>query len=263
MLKLCITGGTGRMGKALVAEAINNPHSFMLTSVLVREGSSHTGNDDVPVLSDIRQALLNADAVIDFSRPDYSLLVAEEAMRAGVPMVCGTTGFTEAQTKRLWGYAQHIPLLWSANMSVGVTVLQELVSRTSRALGESWDIEILEMHHRNKIDAPSGTALALGEAAAKGRGKPLADYTHPPHQQVPGPRQTGGIGFSVLRGGDVVGEHTVLFATHGERIELSHRATDRSIFARGALTAAAWLHTQPAGWYGMFDVIRNGGARDA
>jgi len=253
-----IVGAAGRMGMELLNSA-SCIEDISITDALVRPGSNlintTLGADSVRASADIETAIENAHVVIDFSIPQSCLHAAKIAAKTRTPFVSGTTGLSLEQANELKGYSSDTAILWASNFSVGVNILERLVELASRAVGEDYDIEVLEAHHRHKVDAPSGTALFLGEAAARGRKQTLkenARYTR--HGQV-GPRAPDEIGFHAIRGGDIVGEHTVFLCADGERLELTHRASDRGIFARGALRAARWLSTQPAGWYSMQDVL--------
>jgi 4-hydroxy-tetrahydrodipicolinate reductase len=208
----------------------------------------------VRVTADLAQALSQADVAIDFSNADATQSNLTACRQARKPLLIGTTGFASDLTAAFEAAAKDIPLLVAPNTSVGVTLLIELVHQAARALPPQFDIEIVEAHHRMKRDAPSGTALALGKAAAEGRGQPF-NSSEAGGRRGGTARQDGEIGFAVLRGGDIVGEHSVLFAGIGESLTLSHRATDRAIFARGALQAAAWLAPRPAGRYFMRDLF--------
>ena len=195
------------------------------------------------------------DAIIDFTVPAVTVLNAELAASAGKVLVIGTTGIDAAQTRAIEAAARHTPIVWSPNMSLGVNLLMGLVEQVAATLGPDYDIEIVEMHHRMKIDAPSGTALGLGRAAAAGRGVALEDVWVKSRDGHTGKREGGTIGFATLRGGDVVGDHTVMFAGLGERVELTHKAADRRIYARGAVRAALWAKGRAPGLYGMKDVL--------
>ncbi|RYF95268.1 MAG: 4-hydroxy-tetrahydrodipicolinate reductase [Caulobacteraceae bacterium] len=209
-----------------------------------------------PGLVSQAQALDAADAIIDFTVPEASVALAETAAgRGGVALVIGSTGLSPDQIRRIAAAATRIPIVQSGNFSLGVNMLLGLVAQAARALPEDFDIEVFEAHHRRKVDAPSGTALMLGEAAARGRGVALADARLPPHDGITGPRRTGGIGFSVVRGGGVIGDHSVIFAGEEEVLTLSHSASDRGLFARGAIAAAIWAARQPPGLYDMQDVL--------
>ena len=215
-------------------------------------GAGQTGvaisDDPLPVLKD-------ADGLIDFTTPAASLEYAEICAQARIVHVIGTTGWSDGDEDALVRAARHARIVKSGNMSLGVNLLAVLVERAAAALPEAFDIEVLEMHHRHKVDAPSGTALLLGEAAARGREISLADRSVRVRDGQTGPREAGTIGFATLRGGSVVGEHSVLLAGEGETVELTHRATDRAIFARGAVAAALWAREQRPGLYSMRDVL--------
>ena len=230
-LRLALVAPNGRMGRAIAAA--------------VAEDSSFALDQD------------HGDILIDFSAPDALATTLSRAVSAGIPVLVGTTGLDELASQRLDEAAQAIPVLRAANTSLGVALLSELTERAARVLGPSWDIEIVEMHHRNKADAPSGTALALGEAAARGRGVSLAGRMEQGRSGTGLRRSEGAIGFASLRGGTVAGDHDVIFAGPQERIILSHRAEDRMVFARGALAGARFLHGQRAGLYTMRDVVGN------
>jgi 4-hydroxy-tetrahydrodipicolinate reductase len=237
------------MGQALIAATLADP-GLVLAAAADLPGSALIGHDagahagrpsGVVVTSDLAAAVAASDVLIDFTRPEGTLSHLRPCVAAGCAMVIGTTGFSTEQKAAISAAAASIPIVLAPNMSVGVNVLLRLVEESARLLGPSYDIEIVEMHHRHKIDAPSGTALGLGEAAARGAGRELADCAVYAREGVTGERTPGTIGFAVLRGGDVVGEHTVVFAGTGERVELSHRATSRENFAGGALRAARYV----------------------
>jgi len=259
-----IVGVTGRMGRALVRTAAEFAE-LAITGAVASPHSAGLGRDagepagqrlGVAVSADLPAALARADVVIDFSQPQATGATLAACRVAGKPLLIGTTGFTPQVTEaELEAASRDIALLVAPNTSLGVTLLIELVRTAARALPPQFDIEILERHHRMKRDAPSGTALALARGAAEGRGLAPAEATRNVGSARTGPRREAEIGFAVLRGGDVVGEHEVWFAGPGERLALSHHATDRAIFARGALRAALWLACQPAGRYGMRDIL--------
>jgi 4-hydroxy-tetrahydrodipicolinate reductase len=260
---LAIIGATGRMGRALIRLAPEFP-DLAVTAAVASTGSAELGRDcgelagvgssGVRIASDLAAALAGADVAIDFSSAHAVRANLAAARRAHKPLLIGTTGYDNTDLAGEFDQAaREIPLLVAANTSLGVTVLIELVREAARALpAAGFDIEIIEAHHRMKKDAPSGTALALGRAAAEGRERAFEEDTAPGSAD---PRPTGRIGFASVRGGDIVGDHTVLFAGTGERLALSHHATDRAIFARGALQAAAWLAARPAGRYFMRDLV--------
>ena len=261
--KVTIIGATGRMGLAMVRALVEFP-ALALHAAVTNPGHPDAGRDvgelagrgplGVTIVTDVATALAGADVAIDFSSASATAGNVAACARARVPLMLGTTGLGDDAEAALAAAAREIPLVVAANTSLALNVLLELVRRAAKALPVGYDIEIFEAHHRHKVDAPSGTALALARAAAEGRGERLPARPQPTGVQ-PGPRDTGGIGFSVVRGGDVVGEHEVRFLGQGEQLKLGHVATDRTIFARGALTGAAWLVGKPAGRYKMADVL--------
>ena len=263
-LRLVVLGAGGRMGRMLVKGVAAEP-GVRLYAALERPGSEFLGQDPGPlagipatglaITDDVAAALDGADGVLDFTIPEATLALARQTGARGLIHVIGTTGMSPAQLEELRGLTGQARIVQSGNMSLGVNLLASLVRRAARALGPDWDIEVLEMHHRMKVDAPSGTALLLGEAAAEGRAIDLAQHSVRVRDGHPGARRTGDIGFATLRGGSVIGEHAVIFAAEGERIELSHRAEDRGLFARGALRAALWVRDVPPGYYTMADVL--------
>jgi 4-hydroxy-tetrahydrodipicolinate reductase len=261
-----IVGISGRMGQALVRVASEFPE-LRISGAVASAGSTSLGHDagvlagveplGVEVTSDLSTAVAAADVAIDFSQPHAARANIAACRAARKPLLIGTTGFAAELTEaELDAAARDIPLLIAPNTSLGVALLMELVRRAARALPPEFDIEIIEAHHRMKRDAPSGTALALARAAGDGRGLPAPEALSGASAGRVGPRRQGEIGFAVVRGGDIVGEHTVLFAGAGEELRLSHRAADRAIFARGALRAALWLLRQPPGRYGMSDIVQ-------
>lgn len=265
-VNICILGGAGRMGLMIAREILSGAHPGATLVAAVEPAASPAQGKDVGTLlaldpagiritADKQAAFAAADAVIDFTHAETVVEHAGIAYQTGKAYVLGSTGLGDKERAALQVAAQKAPVLQAANMSLGVNLLLSLVEETARRLGPDYDIEIFEAHHRHKVDAPSGTALALGEAAAKGRGVALKDAQVPARFGQIGPRPAGAIGFSVFRGGDVIGDHTVTFAAMGERLELSHRASDRGLFAKGALTAALWLAGKPAGAYQMKDVL--------
>ena len=254
-IKIAVVGANGRMGKAIV-NAVRQNDNAELTAVIMRKGHKDVGENigGVSVSDNVENALVNVDAVIDFTLPEYSVEIAQAAKKAGVVDVIGTTGFSDAQMKKIEECAQTIPMIVSGNFSLGVNVLAMLVEQAARAL-DDYDIEISEMHHRNKVDAPSGTALMLGESAAAGRGIDMHKNSERGRDGHTGKRGTNTIGFSSVRGGGVIGEHNVQFANEQEILELGHRALNRELFAQGAVVAAVWGHGQKAGKYDMQDVL--------
>lgn len=264
-LRLVVLGAQGRMGRALVA-AICEQDGVVLSGAIEREGSDALGQDagslaglpplGVTVTTDLEAALDKADGLIDFTRPEASLAVAEVTAAKGKIHIIGTTGFSQDEEAVLAATAKSGAIMVkSGNMSLGVNLLGKLVEQAAKALDADFDIEILEMHHKHKVDAPSGTALLLGESAAQGRGIDLHANATLSREGITGPRERGSIGFATLRGGSVIGEHSVILAGEGERIELTHKAQDRSIFARGAVKAALWAKDKPVGYYSMMDVL--------
>lgn len=259
-----INGASGRMGRML-ARVIAESGEARIAAALERPGHDWIGRDlgealggrpsGVTVGADAAAALAGAQAVIDFTAPAASVALARHAAACGIAHVIGTTGFSPDDLTALAAAARRTAIVRAGNMSLGVNLLVELVRQVAAALDTGWDIEIVEAHHRHKVDAPSGTALMLGEAAAEGRGVSLADTATRGRDGRTGPRRAGDIGFAVLRGGDIVGEHAVIFAGTGERLTLGHVATDRAIFARGALAAALWAQGRPPGEYTMRDVL--------
>lgn len=261
---IVVMGVSGRMGRMLVREVVESAGA-RLVGALERSGHDWLGRDvgeamglgtlGVAVSDDPLEAIASAQGVLDFTTPAASVAMADLAAQARSVHVIGTTGFGEDDLARLSRAARHATIIRAGNMSLGVTLLTKLTRMVAEALDEDYDIEIVEMHHRHKVDAPSGTALMLGEAAAQGRGVQLARVADRGRDGHTGERVPGHIGFAALRGGDVVGEHDVIFAASGERIVLRHIATDRAIFARGALKAALWGVGQKPGEYNMMDVL--------
>ena len=266
-VRVAIAGAGGRMGQALI-EATLDADDLVLAAAIDVPRSAGIGADagercgrstGVRIVSNLDAAVRASVVLIDFTRPSGTLVHLAACAGAGVAAVIGTTGFDDAGKAEIAARARSIPVVFAPNMSVGVTVLTELVRRATQLLGPAFDVEVLEMHHRLKVDAPSGTALALGEAAAAGAAVALRDHAVYARQGVTGERRPGTIGFATLRGGDVVGEHTVLFAGAGERLELTHRATSRRNFAIGALRAARFVADRRSrdenGLFDMADVL--------
>lgn len=258
--KIGIIGCAGRMGKMLVAAVLENKEC-VLSGGVEHPGSKAVGQGlgvGVPglVVGDDPRALFAAsDAVIDFSSPTATADNAALAAESGKALIVGTTGLGPEHLSSLSAAGKRSAIVQAPNMSLGVNLLFALVEQVARILDDSYDIDIVEMHHRHKVDAPSGTALGLGQAAALGRGVNLEDVAQRVRDGLIGPRKAGEIGFATLRGGDVVGEHTVIFAADGERVEITHKASDRTIFARGAVRAAIWAKGKPPGLYTMRDVL--------
>ncbi|MDB5559413.1 MAG: 4-hydroxy-tetrahydrodipicolinate reductase [Enterovirga sp.] len=263
-MRLVVVGAAGRMGRMLI-RAVEEDPGCRLVGAVERPGSSALGEDagllagvgrlSVPITDDPVQAFRGAEGVLDFTAPAATRAFAEAAAEHNLVHVVGTTGLADADLQALRDTAARTRIVQSGNMSLGVNLLAGLVRKVARTLGTDWDIEVLEMHHRMKVDAPSGTALLLGEAAAEGRAVALAERSVRVRDGHTGAREAGDIGFATLRGGTVVGDHSVIFAGAGERIELAHRAEDRAIFARGAVKAALWAREKPAGFYTMADVL--------
>jgi len=264
-MKLAILGAAGRMGGALI-RAIDETPGTVLSGALEQEGSSALGKDSgiltgigengITISHEVGPALEAADAVIDFTVPQSTVVLARKAGNFDCVHIIGTTGCDQDQDQEILDAAKNATIVKSGNMSLGVNLLAALVEQAAAALdANQFDIEVLEMHHKHKVDAPSGTALLLGEAAAKGRAINLTDNAVKVRDGITGARESGSIGFATLRGGAVVGDHTVILASSGERIELSHKAQDRSLFANGAIRAALWARNKPAGLYSMRDVL--------
>lgn len=251
---LAIAGAAGRMGRALVA-AVQADARFRLVGASEHRGDSAVGSKvgGVCICDDAAVASNGADVWIDFTTPDATV-AALESLGAGAAVI-GTTGLSPMQESLLRDAANRLPIVRSGNFSLGVNLLIALVEQAAAKLGPEWDVEITEAHHRRKVDAPSGTALMLGEAAASGRGKTLAEVRSAPRDGMAGPRSTGSIGFSVIRAGGIVGDHDVRFASDREVVALSHHAIDRSLFADGALAAAHWVKGKAPGLYTMRDVL--------
>lgn len=263
-MRLVVAGAAGRMGRMLV-KVISETEGAILTGALEHAGSDAIGADSgmlagigdngVSVSSDQLAALASADGVIDFTIPASTISLAADAAQARIVHVIGTTGFSGGDLEKITAAARHAIVVRSGNMSLGVNLLAGLVKQVAATLGSEYDIEVVEMHHRGKVDAPSGTALMFGQAAAQGRGASLDDHSVRVRDGHTGARPDGAIGFQSLRGGTVVGDHDVVFAGPGERVVLSHKAEERGIFARGAVRAALWGKDQRPGEYTMADVL--------
>lgn len=264
-MRLAVVGAGGRMGRELI-RTVAQTNGVELAAALDRKGSEWLGKDagtlagieplGIKVTEDVRSAFTGIDGILDFTQPKASIAYADYAAQAHGVHIIGTTGFSSADEKKLAAAARQATIVKSGNMSLGINLLAGLAKKAAQALGpQDFDIEILEMHHRRKVDAPSGTALLLGEAAAEGRKIDLAKKSVCVRDGHTGAREEGTIGFASLRGGTVVGEHSVIFAGEGERIILSHSAEDRSIFAHGAVKAALWAKGKPHGLYSMLDVL--------
>jgi len=263
-LRIGVVGAAGRMGRELI-RAVHDTKGCKLAGAAEQQGSLALGQDigllaglakiGVLVTGDAAAVIAEVDAILDFTVPSATVAVAALAAKAGIVHVIGTTGFNDAEQALIEEAARKAVIIKAGNMSLGVNLLAALTKKVAQALGPEFDIEILEMHHRHKIDAPSGTAMMLGQAAAEGRGVSLKSASVRVRDGHTGARPSGAIGFATLRGGSVVGDHSVIFAGEGERIELTHKAADRGIFARGAVRAAVWGRGQKPGLYSMADVL--------
>ena len=257
VLKVAVAGAGGRMGRTLI-QALAQAPAMRLSGALLATGDQRVGQDageiagipatGVTATADPAEAMATADLVIDFSLPGGTMSVLDECLSRSLPLVCGVTGLDSDQRKNLRSAGERIPILYAANMSVGINLMIHLSKIAAQAL-EAYDAEIFEVHHRFKRDAPSGTALAIGAAVEEGRGKECP--AEPGRGPGDGPREAGAVGYASLRAGDVVGDHTLMLAGEGERLEITHRASDRMAFASGALRAARWLAGQSAGYFGL------------
>uniref|UniRef100_A0A486XMB3 4-hydroxy-tetrahydrodipicolinate reductase n=1 Tax=Rheinheimera sp. BAL341 TaxID=1708203 RepID=A0A486XMB3_9GAMM len=263
MPSIGIFGANGRMGRALITVA--NEQQLNLTAATVRTSSDFIGVDagelagvgklGVPISATGADSIKQADIWVDFTMPDAMLAHLELALTAKKAMVIGVTGLTDAQYAKVQQAAEHIPIVWAPNMSVGVNLLLHLVQTAAKVMGNSADIEIIEAHHRFKKDAPSGTAMAIGASIAKALNRDLAEVAVYGREGMTGERQQQTIGFATVRGGDIIGDHTALFADLGERLEITHKASSRNTFAQGALRAALWLQNKQCGLYSMQQVL--------
>ncbi|MGE0765129.1 MAG: 4-hydroxy-tetrahydrodipicolinate reductase [Hyphomicrobiaceae bacterium] len=263
-MKIAVMGAAGRMGRELIRTVHATP-GCVVAGAIEPPGSNAVGRDagalagvadlGIPVTTDALEIMAKVDAILDFTVPRASVEFAGLAANARIVHVIGTTGFSEADEAAIKAAARHATIVKAGNMSLGVNLLVALTRKVAEALDADFDIEVLEMHHKHKIDAPSGTALMLGRAAAEGRGIPLKGNSVMSREGHTGARGRGEIGFATLRGGNVVGEHSVIFAADGERVVLSHIATDRGIFARGAIKAALWGRGRGPGLFAMSDVL--------
>ena len=263
MSRIAITGAAGRMGKALL-EATHQAEGMTISAAIERPGSSVLGADagelagigpvSVPVVDSV-EAAGEFDVLIDFTRPEVTLANLEACVRRGSAMVIGTTGFSDEQKQLITDASRHIAVVFAPNMSVGVNLCLKLLELTAKVLGDDVDIEIIEAHHRHKVDAPSGTALRMGEVVAAALGRDLKQCAVYGREGRTGERERKTIGFETIRAGDIVGEHTVMFADIGERVEITHKASSRMTFANGAVRAAEWLGGQAPGLYDMQDVL--------
>jgi 4-hydroxy-tetrahydrodipicolinate reductase len=261
-MRIAIAGASGRMGQMLIEAALAQPDTT-ITVALDRADSPVLGRDcgeplgrstGVRVGANLA-ALAGADLLIDFTRPQATLVHLDACVRHDVKMVIGTTGFDDLGRRAIGTAAQKIAIVFSPNMSVGVNATFKLIELAARMLGNAYDIEIIEAHHRHKVDAPSGTALKMGEVVASALGHPLDELAVYAREGHTGERRAGSIGFATIRGGDIVGDHTVMFAGAGERVEITHRSGSRTSYANGSLRAARFLADKPAGLYDMFDVL--------
>jgi 4-hydroxy-tetrahydrodipicolinate reductase len=262
-LSIAIAGASGRMGHMLI-EAVQQAHDCVLAGALDVAGSPTLGVDaaaflgqtsGVAIGADIRTGLKGARFLIDFTRPEGTMAHLKACQELGVGLVIGTTGFNEAQKSEIAQAAKTIPIMLSPNMSVGVNVTLKLLEMAAKALSTGYDIEVIEAHHRHKVDAPSGTAIKMGEVIAASLGRELKDCAVYAREGVTGERDPSSIGFATIRGGDIVGDHTVLFAGTGERIEISHKSSSRATYAQGSLRAVRFLADKKAGLFDMFDVL--------
>jgi 4-hydroxy-tetrahydrodipicolinate reductase len=262
-LKTVIAGASGRMGRALIEAVLTEP-GCALHAALDRPGSTAIGQDagihagsitGVKIMDDCAAALAGADVLIDFTRPEATLMYLDACRRRGSNIIIGTTGFDSAGKAAIEAAARDIGIVFAPNFSVGVNLLMKLAETAARVLNDGYDIEIIEAHHRHKVDAPSGTALGIGQAVAGALGRDLKACAVYGREGVTGERKPDTIGFATVRGGDIVGDHTLLFAGTGERIELTHKAGSRATFATGALRAARWLQGKSPGLYDMRDVL--------
>jgi 4-hydroxy-tetrahydrodipicolinate reductase len=258
-MKLVVAGCMGRMGSTLMHYIAGANDATLVGGAALAghhpEANRRYGALNALIKEDVRELLAQADGVIDFTVPEYSIAIAKACAEQQKVHVCGTTGFDAEQLEEFYSHAHTAKIVHAPNMSIAVNLFMSLVEQAAHILDDEFEIEIVEMHHRFKVDAPSGTALGLGRAAAKGRGVDLDAVAQRGRDRITGQRQKGAIGFAALRGGDVVGDHTVTFAGMGERFELTHKASSRDIYARGAVKAAIWAHAQPAGIYTMNDVL--------
>ncbi len=264
MIRIAVIGAAGRMGKVLI-EAVQHHPQLILGAAVVSQTSSLKGVDAgelagvgklaITCVSDLSQVTEDFDLLIDFTTPDLTMTNLQYCVTHAKAMVIGTTGLDIQQKSLLTQSAEHIPLVFASNMSVGMNVCFQVLDTIARTLGDDYDVEIIETHHRHKVDAPSGTAVSLGEVVANALDRNLVEHAVYGREGIIGPRTQKEIGFETIRAGDVVGDHTVLFANEGERIEITHKASSRMTFAKGAARAAAWLGAKPAGLYDMQDVL--------
>jgi 4-hydroxy-tetrahydrodipicolinate reductase len=261
--RIAVAGASGRMGQMLI-EAVSAADDCVLGGALDVASSAAQGKDagaalglttGVLITSDLRNGLAHSDVLIDFTRPEGTMEHLEMCLELGVSLVIGTTGFSPEQKAEIGAAARRIPIVMAPNMSVGVNVTLKLLEMAAKAMSTGYDIEIIEAHHRHKVDAPSGTALKMGEVIANALGRDLAECAVYAREGVTGPRDPSSIGFATIRGGDIVGDHTVLFAGTGERIEITHKSSSRVTYAQGSLHAVRYLAGQKSGLFDMFDVL--------
>lgn len=263
-MRLAVMGAGGRMGKELTLATIENEHTEIVGATEY-EGSPLVGQDigtlnnleplGIKITDDPLDLFTKVDGILDFTNPAATLKFAEYAAQARIVHIIGTTGFTPEDDEKLEAASRHATIIKAGNMSLGVNLLTALVKKVAKTLDEAYDIEIIEMHHRHKVDAPSGTSLMLGKAAAEGREIDLEEKSVRTRDGITGARNQGDIGFASIRGGSVRGDHTVIFAANGERLELTHKADDRNIFSKGAVKAALWGRDKKPGLYSMADVL--------
>lgn len=263
--RIAVLGATGRMGQAVIQAVTGSTLPVVLGAAFERSGHDAIGRDaatlaglaagGVTVSDDLAARVADFDVLVDFTRPQGTLAALPVCADAGKAMIVGTTGFSDTEKWRINDAAQRVPICMAANFSVGVNLCLKLLEEAARVLAADSDIEIVEAHHRHKVDAPSGTALAMGEAVARGAGIDLGQHAVFAREGQTGARPKGAIGFATVRGGDVVGDHTVMFLGDGERVEITHKASSRQNFARGAVRAAHWLHGREAGLYSMREVL--------
>ena len=263
--KISIPGGNGRMGKTLIKEIIENENLELANSYCLPNENEKgldlgtlVGHNPInKILTDNLSSIFEeTDVIIDFTVPEASIFHVEEAANHKIPIVIGTTGFSNDQFDKIKSFSNKIPIVYSANFSIGITIMKKLISDATRNLGSDWEIEIYEAHHNKKIDSPSGTALLLGSAAASARDKNLDDVKQLSRQGIIGERKKDEIGFSVVRGGNVVGEHSIKYFNGDERLEINHIANDRSIFAKGAIRSAIWTLNQKPGFFTLDHVLK-------
>ncbi len=264
MIKVGITGASGRMGRTLI-EAVTDAEAMHVVAAIERSGSTVIAADagdvagigtiNVPIVDDLAAVIADIDVLIDFTRPAVTLANLQTCHQAGKRMVIGTTGFSEVEKQQIVNAARDIGIVFAPNMSVGVNLCFKLLDLAARIMGDEVDIEIIEAHHRHKVDAPSGTALRMGEVVANALGRDLKDCAVYGREGQTGERDRQTIGFETIRAGDIVGEHTVMFADIGERVEITHKASSRMTFAKGAARAAAWITEKKQGLFDMQDVL--------